>query len=82
MTFPIQPSFKSTIEELRDAVSRSEGADLEAVKLISQIEAILEEIESKMRLGGQVTGVQMQQPAQESFVNPQVMTPAPIIATY
>ena len=82
MTFPIQPSFKSTIEELRDAVSRSEGADLEAVKLISQIETILEEIESKMRPGGQVTGVQMQQPAPESFVNQQVMSPAPIVATY
>jgi hypothetical protein len=82
MTFPNQPSFKSTIEELRDAVNRSQGADHEAVKLISQIEAILDEIESKMRPGGQVTGVQMQQnPAQESFVSPQVMTSAPVIAT-
>lgn len=81
MTFPIQPSFKSTIEELRDAVNRSQGEDHEAVKLISQIEAILDEIESKMRPGGQVTSVQMQQnPAQESFVSPQVMT-APIIVS-
>ncbi|MCC7532024.1 MAG: hypothetical protein IT342_26210 [Candidatus Melainabacteria bacterium] len=81
MTFPNQSSFKSTIEELRDAVNRSQGADHEAVKLISQIEAILEEIESKMRPGGQITGVQMQQnPAQESFAGPQVMT-APIIVT-
>lgn len=82
MTFPNQPSFKSTIEELRDAVNRSQGADHEAVKLISQIEAILEEIESKMRPGSQVTGVQMQQnPAQESFVSPQVMTAAPVIVS-
>lgn len=83
MTFPSQPSFKSTIEELRDAVNRSQGADHEAVKLISQIEAILEEIESKMRPGAQVTGVQMQpSPAQESFVSPQVLTPAPISVTF
>lgn len=82
MTFPNQSSFKSTIEELRDAVHRSQGADHEAVKLISQIEAILEEIESKMRPGAQVTGVQLQQsPAQESFVSPQVMTPAPVVVT-
>lgn len=83
MTFPNQPSFKSTIEELRDAVNRSQGADHEAVRLISQIEAILEEIESKMRPGGQVTGVQMKQaPAQESFISPSIMTPAPITISY
>ncbi|MBA3856183.1 MAG: hypothetical protein C0507_04670 [Cyanobacteria bacterium PR.3.49] len=81
MTFPNQPSFKSTIEELKDAVNRSQGADHESVKLISQIEAILEEIESKMRPGAQVTGVQMQQiPAQESYVAPQGITAATIIA--
>ncbi len=81
MTFPNQPSFKSTIEELRDAVHRSQGADHESAKLISQIETILEEIESKMRPGAQVTGVQIQQnAAQESFVSPQVLTTSPIIA--
>lgn len=81
MTFPNQPSFKSTIEELRDAVSRSQGADHESAQLISQIEAILEEIESKMRPGAQVTGVQMQQVAlQENFVSPAGLTPAPVIA--
>ncbi|HIA55721.1 MAG TPA: hypothetical protein EYN91_27160 [Candidatus Melainabacteria bacterium] len=81
MTFPNQPSFKSTIEELRDAVNRSQGADHESAKLISQIESILEEIESKMRPGAQVTGVQMQQAlAQENFVSPAVLTPAPIVA--
>ena len=81
MTFPIQPSFKSTIEELRDAVNRSQGADHESAQLISQIEAILEEIESKMRPGAQVTGVQLQQIAvQETFVAPQGITSATIIA--
>ncbi len=81
MTFPNQPSFKSTIEELRDAVNRSQGADHESAKLISQIESILEEIESKMRPGAQVTGVQMQQAlAQENFVSPAVLTPAPNVA--
>lgn len=82
MTFPNQPSFKSTIEELRDAVNRSQGADHESAKLISQIEAILEQIESKMRPGAQVTGVQIQQiVVQESFVAPPGITPAPITAT-
>ncbi len=81
MTFPIQPSFKSTIEELRDAVNRSQGEDHEAVKLISQIEAILDEIESKMRPGGQVTSVQMSQPQLESFAPPQAFQASPIIAT-
>ncbi|MCC6976936.1 MAG: hypothetical protein IT343_01345 [Candidatus Melainabacteria bacterium] len=82
MTFPNQPSFKSTIEELKDAVNRSQGADHESVKLISQIEAILEEIESKMRPGAQVTGVQMQPSvAQESFTAPQAISAAPIIVT-
>jgi hypothetical protein len=81
MTFPIQPSFKSTIEELRDAVSRSEGADNEAVRLISQIEAILEEIDSKMRLGGQVTGVQMSQPQMETFAPPQAFSANSIVVT-
>lgn len=80
MTFPNQPSFKTTIEELKDAVHRSQGADHESAQLISQIESILEEIESKMRPGAQVTGVQMQAPAQESFISPQILTPAPIVA--
>lgn len=80
MTFPNQPSFKSTIEELRQAVNRSQGADHESAKLISQIEAILEEIEGKMRPGAQVTGIQIQQSTviQESFVTPQGLTPAPM----
>lgn len=81
MTFPSQPSFKTTIEELRDAVHRSQGADHESAKLISQIEAILEEIESKMRPGAQVTGVQMSQPQVESFTPGQVFTPNSIVAT-
>ncbi|HNB22864.1 MAG TPA: hypothetical protein PKZ32_10610 [Candidatus Melainabacteria bacterium] len=80
MTFPNQPSFKSTIEELRDAVNRSQGADHESAKLISQIEAILEEIESKMRPGAQVTGVQKQAVVQENFVSPSVLSAAPIVA--
>ena len=80
MTFPNQPSFKSTIEELRDAVNRSQGADHESAKLISQIEAILEEIESKMRPGAQVTGVQRQAVVQENFVSPSVLSAAPIVA--
>ncbi|PZM86016.1 MAG: hypothetical protein DKT66_01015 [Candidatus Melainabacteria bacterium] len=80
MTFPNQPSFKTTIEELKDAVHRSQGADHESAKLISQIESILEEIESKMRPGAQVTGVQMQALPQESFISPQILTPAPIVA--
>jgi len=84
MTFPNQPSLKSTIEELKDAVHRSQGADHESAQLITQIEAILEEIESKMRPGGQVTGVQMQQAApsaQDNFVAAPSMTAASIIAT-
>lgn len=89
MTFPNQPSFKSTIEELRDAVHRSQGADHESAKLITQIESILEEIESKMRPGAQVTGVQMQQAqpiqrvqlvqSQDSFVSPPTLATAPVV---
>ncbi len=81
MTFPIQPSFKSTIEELRDAVNRSQGADHEAVKLISQIEDILEEIESKMRPGAQVTGVQMSQQQIEAFAPVQAFSASSVVAT-
>ena len=60
MTFPEQPSFKSTIEELKDVVIRAQGEDHEATKLVAQIEAILYEIESKMRPGGEVVGASPQ----------------------
>lgn len=79
MTFPDQPSIKSTIEELKDVVIRAQGEDHEATKLVSQIEAILYEIESKMRPGGEVIGASAQLASgqhpslQVNVIAPQVM---------
>ena len=78
MTFPEQPSFKSTIEELKDVVIRAQGEDHEATQLVAQIEAILYEIESKMRPGGEVIGASTQL-ASSQHPSLQVNVIAPVV---
>ncbi|MGH9550943.1 MAG: hypothetical protein ACRD3W_16295 [Terriglobales bacterium] len=47
MNFPDSNILKGTIADLKDIVSRSQGDDTECVRLLSQIEAIVGEIERK-----------------------------------
>lgn len=58
MVFPNQQPHKATLDQLREAVTNSQGEDHESARLIGQIEAILDEIESKLRPHGTVTGIQ------------------------
>lgn len=77
MLFPNQPSLKATLDELREAVSNSQGENQESARLITQIEAILDEIESKLRPHGTVTGIaappvnNMSSTVQAPFSSPQ-----------
>jgi hypothetical protein len=47
MTFPDSNALKVSLADLKDIVSRSRGEDNECVRLLSQIEALVFEIERK-----------------------------------
>jgi hypothetical protein len=47
MAFPESNALRSTISDLKDIVSRCHGDENECVRLLSQIEALVVEIERK-----------------------------------
>ena len=48
MSFPkMDNSIKSAIKDLKEIVSRHQGADKEVVSLVSEIESIISDIETK-----------------------------------
>ncbi|HEY9785435.1 MAG TPA: hypothetical protein V6D17_08540 [Candidatus Obscuribacterales bacterium] len=71
MTFPNDSSFQSTLEQLKEAVSNTQGDDHESARLIGQIEAILNEIEGKLRHNGTVAGIE----SVNKSTTPPVITP-------
>jgi hypothetical protein len=47
MAFPESNALRSTIADLKDIISRCHGDETECVRLLSQIEALVSEIERK-----------------------------------
>lgn len=67
MTFPESDAIKGAISSLKEIVSRSQSENSEGVKVLSQIEATLLDIEVKARSAGK-----------QSFV-PSVVPAAPVV---